>query len=293
MAIDSSQISTEAWRYYVGLGQRYKHESVVAQGHQTRSALAKYRDVIAQDGFGAEDEQRLDDVMAGLEQSQTSKSQAVAQRDIVRLTHEETVEIGKQQRQSGLSLILAVQAVATEAGNTEVVKVARAAHSQTSLLSSDKQLLDHLSILHGAITAPVVAPVAASRNGVEIAKRILSAHGALDASLRERAGHSPVTSASEERDLLEGMAISLTRLAYTAAKATSRRTGQRSIAAAFKLTHLRRRSGGAPVAELPEPTPPAEEAPITAPITAPVTAPVTLPVALPVAQPVDDTSSGK
>jgi hypothetical protein len=251
MSLDLATISSEARRRYIGLGRRYAHDDVVAQGHQTSGALAEYGPLVALNGFGAQDEQRLDDVMAMLAQRQSGRAQAVAHRNIISQSYDQTIEAGKLERLTVLALFEIVETEATEKRQIELAARVNAARSQTRRLSSDKQVLDHLSILHTAIKEPIVVAAITSRGGDEITRRLERAHNDLRDAQRDRVGHSPITSVAEERDILEGMVVTLARSAYAAAVATSRRLGKPSIAAAFRLTHLRRRSGAASTPEEP------------------------------------------
>lgn len=250
MALDLESISPEARRRYIRIGRRYETPDVLAQGDQIVLGLVQHGLIVAQHGFGAEEQEQVVDARDMLQERQHGKDQAVAQRSITGQTYEDAVEDGKAVRQSARATCKTVDKSATEKGEVDVSRVVRTALTQTSRLRANKFLLDHLSTLHTAVTTPIVLPFVITRGGGELIVRLQNARDALRTAQSARAGHTPVTAVSEERDLLDGMVVALARSARDAAKAAARHLGQPSIAAAFKLTHLRRSAARAP--ELPD-----------------------------------------
>ncbi len=240
--VDLAAISPEARRRYIRIGRRYKTPNVLAQADQSVQALEQYGAIVALHGFGAEEQERFVDGRVMLQGRQEGKDQAVAQRSITGQTYEVAVENGKAARQTARTTLQTIDKSATEKGEIDVATLVRTALTQTSLLPEDRLLVDHLSILHTAVRAPIVVPFVISRGGVDFTQRLQTARDNLRAAQSARAGHNPVTSVAEERDLLDGMLVSLARSARDAAKAAARHLGQPSIAAAFKLNHLRRSS---------------------------------------------------
>jgi hypothetical protein len=242
MALDLQMFSPEARRRYILLGRRYQSPDVLAQGDQLVIALVEHGAVVAQNGFGVEEQEQVIDAHGLLLVQQDGTAQAAAQRSITGQTFEDAVERAKATRQTARTTCKAVDKSATEKDDLDVSRVVRTALMQTSRLRNNKVLGDHLSILYTAIVTPIVLPYVQSRGGADLIARLLNTRATLRAAQSARAGHTPVTSASETRDLLDGLLVSLARSARDAAEAAARHLGQPSIAAAFRLNHLRRRA---------------------------------------------------
>jgi hypothetical protein len=242
MALDLATISPEARRRYIRLGRRYQSPDVLAQAAQIVLALPEYGAVIARHGFGVEEQEQVVDAHGVLLEQQDSSNQAVAQHSITGQTYEDAIEKGKAVRQTTRTTCKSIDKAATEKDDLEVSRVVRTALTQTSRLRRNKFLVDHLSILYTAIATPIVLPYVESRGGADLIGSLQSTRAVLRTAQNARAGHTPVTVASETCDLLDGLIVSLARSARDAAEAAARHLGQPSIAAAFKLNHLRRRS---------------------------------------------------
>ena len=252
MALDLATISPEARARYIRLGRRYQSPDVLAQADQIVLALAEHGAVVALHGFGAEEQEQVVDAHVLLQSQQDDTVQAVAQRSITGQTYEDAIEKGKAVRQTARTTCKSIDKAATEKDDLDVSRVVRTALTQTSRLRRDKFLVDHLSILYTAIATPIVLPYVESRGGTDLITRLQDTRAVLRGAQNARAGHTPVTSASETCDLLDGLIVSLARSARDAAEAAARHLGQPSIAAAFKLNHLRRRGASARSPQSPD-----------------------------------------
>jgi hypothetical protein len=242
MALDLATISPGARRRYIRLGRRYQSPDVLAQAAQIVLALPEHGAVIARHGFGLEEQTQVVDAHEVLMVQQDGTAQAVAQRSITGQTYEDAIDKGKAVRQTARTTCKSIDKAATEKDDLDVSRVVGTALTQTSRLRRDKFLVDHLSILYTAIVTPIVLPYVETRGGADLIAGLQNTRAVLRSAQNARAGHTPVTSASETCDLLDGLIVSLARSARDAAEAAARHLGQPSIAAAFKLNHLRRRA---------------------------------------------------
>jgi hypothetical protein len=104
-----------------------------------------------------------------------------------------------------------------------------------------------LKLLRETLSLPEVTAITAGRGGPETMARLDTALNDLQEVATERAAPTPVTGASERRDILDGIVVTLARAAYAAACQAAHHLRQPSIAADFELVHLRPvRSSGAP-----------------------------------------------
>jgi len=186
-------------------------------------------------------------------------------RIVIKQVHVDARRSARQERRS-VRLLLGIALVKLrDSGDTQTALVVKTALEQTNRLRSPADLFNHLQLLHGALTHPVVVAVIATRGGARATRRLVEARDALSLATRENAGHPEVRAQVEVREVIEGVLVSLARSAAEAARLASRRLGLPSIATSFRLTHLApwrtRRKSGAPEPDAPASEPTAAPAP--------------------------------
>lgn len=82
-------------------------------------------------------------------------------------------------------------------------------------------------------------------------------------SMRQRAATPEISAVADERDIHDGIIVSLARAARNAGRAAARELGQPAIEVAFRLTHLTPRSARDPERDTPD----LPEDPATDPVT--------------------------
>jgi hypothetical protein len=261
MAIDVEKISTPARKQYLGLGRRYLTAAVLAQLDKTLGAWRRHGPALVRHGFGMGDGQRMEALRPMLEAADDDRDETVSTRRSTGRSYAEAVRETRVVRRDARSALSTVKDALNERGDGDGVALVQAALDETSKIKGDESLLKHLKGLQKAMAHPGLAPELADRGGPEILADIERVIPELDALLRERAVQTPVTAASELRDILDGLGVVLTRAAYRAARLAARRLGQPSIEVEFRLTYLTpSRPGETTPAEPTEPAEPAKPA---------------------------------
>jgi hypothetical protein len=262
MSVDIDALAPSARKRYLGIGRRYVTAAVLAQADKTMRGLVKYGPLLVDQGFGAEDGQDLGEVAAALRLQDNDTAQAQGMRKMTSQTSSDTIAKSKLGRRSARSVLRATMRVLGEQANETAAARVLAALKETKTLPGNAMLPKQLAMLLEVLSDPVVAGVAQGRGGPGAVTRLTSLQVALIAALGDRAEQSPTTSANERRDILDGMVVTLCRLAYTAAQLASRALGQPSIEVEFELTHLTPSRHSAPVDDAPaDDAPAAPEAP--------------------------------
>jgi hypothetical protein len=267
MSYDPSTLQPRARERYLGFGRQYTAEQVLAQAHQTLLAYEKYGPLLLPYGFPTEDAQQLGDATDGLHACKVDHTQVSSTRQVLSTKHKSTRRRARDVRRCIRSALKRVLDTLLEQNQHDEAHVVDAALSKTSKLSGkDQQLLEQLDTLDDVLAEPFVVQAMAKRGGPDIVARLQTVRKDLNQCMRLRAGNPDRGAVADDRDILGGIIVSITRAAYSAASVAARELGQPAIATAFKLTHLRSRSSTAPAPELPEspePEPPTTEPPIT------------------------------
>jgi hypothetical protein len=255
MPVDVSALSPESREHYLQLGRRETSHNTLAQANKTIGAFAHWGAQVTEDGYGPEDDAHLSDTRDTLLDRFTDGSNArgatkVATVDLVMARRD-----ARGDRRSARSLLSSCVPPLRDRGNVQDARRVQSLLEQTSSVEHDTALIDQLTRMHDIISEPVLVPLMAGRGGPGLIVRIQRSRENLVAALRERAGHTGGTALANERDILDGIIITLTRNAARAARAASRRLGLPAIAQDFKLVYFR--SGGASATDDgAEPTPP-------------------------------------
>ena len=257
MPVDVSTLPLEACEHYLELGRRETTHNTLAQANKTIRAFAQWGVQVTQDGYGPEDDAHLSDTRDTLIARFTDGSNAkdaskVATVDLLKARRD-----AKNDRQSARSLLSSCVPPLRDRGDVQDARRVGSLLEQTSTFEHDIALVDHLSRLHDMISEPVLVPLIVNRGGPGLIVRTRNSRENLLVALRERAGHPGVTALANERDILDGIIITLTRNAARAARAASRRLGLPAIAQDFKLVYFRATRNGA-VDDETQPTLPGE-----------------------------------
>lgn len=251
MPIDISAMSPQAREHYLAIGLRYPTSNVLAQGDKTLQGLGKHAALLVAFGFALRDGTRLGMVCDQVRESVVGRSQAQGSRKLTSKRYRTACRKGRLERKSAISALSAAVADLLEAGNEQATQMVQTTLDQTSRLASNADLPRQLQLLLDILEHPAVAEATADRGGPDIVTRIRNARAEILESARERTGQTPVSAAAEERDILEGIVVSLARSAAAAANVASRTLGQPSIALDFKLTYLDGRRTGPDAPEQP------------------------------------------
>jgi hypothetical protein len=161
----------------------------------------------------------------------------------------------KHERLSVRTLLNTCVSPLRDVSNLHDAQRAQSLLEQTSAAPNDTTLIDHMKRLYAMLIEPVLLPVIVNRGRSSMIVRVQNASESLLAAVRQRAVNSDVSAASDERDILDGILVTLTRSAAAAAGVAARRLGQPALAAEFKLVYFRR-SSSTPVVDGDEPAAP-------------------------------------
>ena len=249
MAFDQTTLSAQACAAYIRIGRGIGSVATLAQANQTLGGLAKYGPELVRHGFGSPDTQRLTDVRDGLQTERVGRGEEVTVKRVSRTAVREALDRAGGERDAARTVLSGAAAQLREEGDAaeaskieETLRLTAVAPQRNAGLFADQ--LEHL---HGALTAPALAPAAADRGGPEVAVDLAATIATLRAADQGRKGGGGTPVATERLDLLDGIVVTLARRAFKAARAAGKRLGMPAIAAEFELTHISKKSHAKPV----------------------------------------------
>jgi hypothetical protein len=238
MPIDIAAMAAQAREYYLSIGIRYPTQNVLLQGAKTAEGLAKHAALLVDYGFALRDGGRLGEACDRVQASVVGRAQAGGSRKLTGKKYRTACRKARLARRSAIAALSASVPELLEQGEEKAAQLVQTTLEATSTLPVAEELPKQLQMLLDVLAQPVVTAAVADRGGPGIMMRLRSARTDLLEAMRERAGQSPVSAAAEERDILEGIVVSLARSASAAARVAARSLGQPSIALDFKLTYL-------------------------------------------------------
>jgi hypothetical protein len=258
MAIDVATMEPLAREHFLAIGIRYPTQRVLLQGDKTLQGLVKYALLLIDQGFALRDGTRLGDACAQVRALVVGRAQAGGSRKLTGESYRTAARTGRNARRSAITALSASVSDLLEQGAEPVAQLVQTTLDATSQLPGGEELPKQLQMLFDVIVQPIVAATVVDRGGPGIALRLDSSRTSILTAMRERAGQTPVSAVAEERDVLEGIVVSLARSANAAARTAARSLGQPSIALEFALTYLdgSRNAGPANPETPPEPDAP-------------------------------------
>jgi hypothetical protein len=245
MPVDVSALSPESCEHYLELGRRESTANTLAQANRTIGAFARWGAQVTEDGYGSEDDAHLSDTRDTLIARFTEGSDARGASKLATADHVSARRNAQDDRQSVRTLLSSCLARLRDGGNIADAKRVQSLLEQTSTVTGDTALIDHMARLGAMIREPALVPLIVSRGGPGLIVRVQNSREALLAALRQRASQPEVSALADERDILDGIIITLTRTAARAARVTSRRLRLPAIAQEFKLVYFRTTRSGA------------------------------------------------
>lgn len=243
MPVDVLALSPESREIYLELGRRVTTPDSLAQANKTIRAFARFGAEVTAHGYGPEDDAHLSDTRDTLLDRFTDGSTAKDASKLSKVDYVSARRDAKDDRQSVRTLLTSCATRLRDGGNLPDAKRVQSLLDQTSNVANDTALLDQLSRLHTMINEPVLVPLIINRGGPEMLVRIPTSRESLLTAIRQRAGHPDVSALSDERDILDGIIVTLTRTAVRAARVAARRLGLPAIAQEFKLVYFRTTRG--------------------------------------------------
>lgn len=239
MPVDVSALSPESRKIYLGLGRRVTTPNALAQANKTLGAFVLYGAEVTEEGYGPDDDSHLSDTRDTLIERYTDRSDAKGASKVAKVNYLKAVREAKQDRLGARNLLTSCVLPLRDGGNLSDAQRIQSLLDDTSAAPDDTTLLDHMKRMHATLIEPVLVPLIAGRGGPGLTVRLETSRDKLLAAIRERAAHPEVSALSDERDILDGIIVSLTRNAARAARVAARRLGQPAIAKEFELVYFR------------------------------------------------------
>lgn len=256
MTLDISLLAPRARERYLAIGRRYSSEDVLAQAHKTLLAHQKHGHLLVAYGFGLGDAERLAQGRDRLHATKVGRTQASSDRKILRNFRTRARSRARDERTCIRSVLELVADSLYESSQHEAAgRVVVALDDTAAQPPKDQQLLEQLDTLEEVLVDPPVVEAMADRGGPDILARLRAARTDLNDGVRQSAAKPEVSAIADERDILDGIIVSLARAARKAARVAARHLGQPAIATEFKLTHLRSRPAGTPDLDTPSDLP--------------------------------------
>jgi hypothetical protein len=244
MPVDVSTLPPESREVYLDLGRRVTTPNTLAQANKTIRAFTKFGAEVTLHGYGPDDDAHLSDTRDTLIDRFTDGSDAKGASKLAAGAYVTARRDAKDERQSVRTLLTGCVPRLRDAGNVVDAKRLQSLLEQTSRAPNDTALLDHMKRLHALLGEPVLEPLIVNRGGPDMLLRIERSRNSLLSAIRERGGNPEVSALSDERDILDGIIVTLTRNAARAARVAARRLGQPAIAQEFKLVYFRATRNG-------------------------------------------------
>ena len=224
------------------IGRQVGSKPVLAQLNRVLNGLVMYREVLADHGFGADDEAAVLWVRDGLVAAGADRTGAQVGRKVTNVELQDAEKAAQKVRKGGRALVRRVPekllARDTEASKAAAVDL-EAVLAKTSAAGDDAEdQAVQLDLLAGVLgNAEVIGVVGADR----AAKRAELCRKAAAALRAAEAKHSRPQGTPEETqrlDLLDGEGVPLARQARAAAVAAEEELGDPAIGKAFELVEL-------------------------------------------------------
>lgn len=261
MTLDIATLAPRARERYLAIGRRYGSEDVLAQAHKTLLAHQKYGHLLVAYGFGLRDAERLAQGRDRLHASKVDRTHVSTDRKILRSSHTGARRRARDERICIRSVLELVLDTLYETDQHEAAgRVVGALEETEAQPRKDQKLLEQADTLEEVLVDPAVVAAMADRGGPDILLRLQQARADLNGTMRQRAGQPEIAAIADERDILDGIIVSLARAARKAARVAARHLGQPAIATEFKLTHLRARPTSSPDPDTPSDLPADPEA---------------------------------
>jgi hypothetical protein len=242
MGLDLQAISPEARVAFIKDGERFGSDDTLEQANQTLNALTLHGIKLKDYGFGTEDTLTLTDARDGLIMAGVGREAKRTNKKIDTVALSAAMDNGQGTRLRGRSVLYGAKHALLWAGKTESVQKIGAVLERDSVAADDAEgLAKQLDALKGTLTDTAIADAAKNRGGpkvvVDLEAHALALRDAAQAKAEPRG--TPVE--TETLDLIDGIIVSLSRMARDAAESAARELAEPAILTAFELSALYKR----------------------------------------------------
>ena len=252
MALDLDAIPSEVRAAFIKDGARFGSEDTLAQANQTLNALALHGAKLSDYGFGAADVEELQDARDALITAGVGREAKRTHKKIDTVAHAAAVRDAQGTRLRARAVLKGAKRNLTLAGKTEAVQKIEVVLNRDSEAADDTEhLAQQLDALQALFKDSVVYGVAKNRGGSKVIPELEIHAAALRDAAKTKAEPRGTPVETEKLDLLDGIIVSLARLAREAADAAARDLGEPALETAFELSAIYKKR--AKKAETPAP----------------------------------------
>lgn len=241
MSWDKNNLSPEMRAEMLMTGRQFSSVEARAQGNRTLQALAEHREALVDYGFGDEEEGALKTLAAESTVSTAVKDLAKSDGKVQRTQLRTSVRTAKKAKRRAVSTLQLGARKLRLIGTEEAVAVAVMIERRIQDVTPTAFHLDHLARQMGALKGVLENPAVEQATGAAgiMAKAALEA--ALGDLVVKKAAYTlgnPVHEEQEQQDVVDGLIVTLCRLARAAARAAAADLEQPALAKAFELSAL-------------------------------------------------------
>lgn len=242
MGFDLQAISPEARAAFIKDGERFGSEDTLDQANQTLNAYAIHGTKLTNYGFGSEDAAELQDARDALIEAGVGREIKRTTKKIDTATLSASTRDAQGTRLRARSVLHGTRRGLLLAGKTESVQKIDALLERDSAAAEDAEgLAKQLDALQGTLKDSVIANVAQNRGGPKVVLDLETHAQALRDAAKAKAEPRGTPVETETLDLIDGVIVSLARIAREAAEAAARDLSEPAMATAFELSALYKR----------------------------------------------------
>lgn len=260
MGLDLKAISPEARAAFIKDGERFGSEDTLDQANQTLNAYAIHGTKLTDYGFASDDATELQDARDALIGAGVGREAKRTSKKIDTAALSAATRDAQGTRLRARSVLNGAKRVMLALGNIAAVQKIESLLERDSVAAEDAEgLAQQLDALQGTLKDSVIANAAQNRGGPKVVLDLEAHARALRDAAKLKAEPRGTPVETETLDLIDGVIVSLARMAREAAEAAARDLSEPAMATAFELSALYKRrpkkkdDEAAPAAEPGEP----------------------------------------
>ncbi|MBK9264689.1 MAG: hypothetical protein IPM54_33515 [Polyangiaceae bacterium] len=242
MALDLTALAPEARAAFIKVGERFGSDDTLAQANQTLNAYAVHGAKLGDYGFGSADAAELQDARDGLIAAGVGREAKRTSKKIDTAAHSAAMRDGQGTRLRARSVLGGAKRALLALGNIAPVQKIEALLEGDSVVADDAEgLAKQLDALQGMLKEQAIADAAKDRGGPKVVTDLAADAQALRDAAKAKAEPRGTPVETETLDLIDGIIVSLVRMAREAAEAAARESSEPAMVTAFELSALYKR----------------------------------------------------
>ena len=239
MDLDLSAIPSDVRAAFIKDGARFGSEDTLAQANQTLNAFALHGAKLNDYGFGAADAEELQDARDALITAGVGREAKRTHKKLDTVAYAAAIRDAQGSRLRARAVLKGAKRNLTLAGKTEAAqKIEVVLHRDSDAADDAEGLAQQLDALQALLKDSVIYGVAKNRGGSKVLPELEAHAEALREAAKTKAAPLGTPVETEKLDLLDGIIVSLARLAREAADAAARDLGEPALETAFELSAI-------------------------------------------------------